>query len=95
MTRKPVYTEAASTDLIEILEYVASDKPMAAATLIDKLEEKCLLIASSPEIGQPQPELGYLVRSSIVGRYIIFYRHGNDRVEILRVIPGDRDITRL
>lgn len=39
--------------------------------------------------------LGEGVRASVAGRYVIFHREINDRVEILRVIPGDWNTTRL
>lgn len=93
--KKPFYTSAAQKDLADILSYIAKDKPAAALAWVDKIEAKCLLIAENPSFGELQPRLGVGVRSSVVGRYVIFHREANDRVEILRVIPGDRDIRRL
>ena len=92
---KPFYTTAATQDLEDIFSYIASDKPTAALAWVRKLEAKCLLIASSPEIGESQPQLALGVRASVVGRYVIFHRRSDERVEILRVIPGDRNITEL
>ncbi len=91
------YTSAAKQDLVDILEYIAGDNPAAALDWIDKIEAKCLLIGigSSTMIGEMQPHLGEGVRASIVGRYVIFHREANGRIEILRVIPGDRNVTRL
>jgi toxin ParE1/3/4 len=89
---KPVYTSAARQDLVDILGYIAKDKPEAAQTWVEKIEAKCLLIAENAGIGEAQPHLGEGVRSTLMGRYVIFYRQANGRVEILRVIPGDRDI---
>ncbi len=92
---KPFYTRAAKQDLTEILLYIAQDKPDAAFAWLEKIETKCVLIATTPEIGESKPQLGVGVRASVVGRYVIFHRLANDRVEILRVIPGDRNITEL
>jgi toxin ParE1/3/4 len=92
---KPVYTSAARQDLADILAYIARDKPRAAVEWVEKIEAKCLLIAEQPAMGERQRQLGTGVRSSVVGRYVIFHRQANDRVEILRVIPGDRNITSL
>lgn len=92
---KPFYTSAANQDLADILNYIARDKPTVALAWIDKIEAKCVVIAENPSIGEMQPHLGEGVRASVVGRYVIFHRKANDRVEILRVIPGDRNITRL
>jgi len=92
---KPFYTSAATQDLTDILLYIAQDKPDAALAWVEKIEAKCLLIASAPEVGESKPELGRSVRASVVGRYVIFHRLINDQMEILRVIPGDRNITQL
>jgi toxin ParE1/3/4 len=93
--KKPHYTSAAQKDLAEIVTYIARDKPGAALAWVEKIEAKCLLIAANPALGQRQPHLGEGVRSSIVGRYVIFHRESSDRVEVLRVIRGDRDIRQL
>lgn len=93
--QKPFYTPAAIHDLEEILAFIARDKPNAAIDWVEKIEAKCLLIASAPEIGEALPRLGAGVRASSVGRYMIFHRYANGRLEILRVLAGDRDITSL
>ncbi len=92
---KPVYTSAARQDLADILASIARDKPDAGMAWVEKIEAKCLLIASHPEIGEMKEQLGENVRASIVGRYVIFHRQANDQVEILRVIAGNRNITSL
>lgn len=92
---KPRYTAAAKHDLEDILTYIARDKPEAAMAWVEKIEAKCQLIATQPEMGESRPELGAHVRASVVGRYVIFHCRKMERVEILRVIPGDRNITRL
>ncbi len=93
--KKPLYTTAAQQDLVAILRYVSQDKPEAAVAWVEKIEEKCMLIASQPEMGERRPQLGSEVRCNFVGRYVIFHRRHDDTVEILRVITGDRNITNL
>jgi len=92
---KPAYTSAARQDLADILTCIARDKPRAAIEWVEKIEAKCLLIASQPAMGELHRQLGAGVRSNVVGRYVIFHRKSNDQIEILRVIPGDRNITAL
>jgi len=92
---KLVYTSAARQDLADILAYIARDKPLAAIGWVEKIEAKCLTISEQPAMGELQQHLGPHVRSNFVGRYVIFHRQINDRVEILRVIPGDRNVTML
>ena len=92
---KPFYTSAARHDLTDILTFISRDKPNAALAWVEKIEAKCLSIASTPDTGELKPQLGEGVRASAVGRYVIFHRQANERVEILRVIPGDRNVTQL
>ena len=89
------FASAARADLSDIFDYIVRDKPVAAARWIDIIEEKCELIASTPEFGEQRPEYGANVRSSIVGRYVIFYRAIPNGIEVIRVIAADRDIRSL
>jgi toxin ParE1/3/4 len=82
---------SARADLSEIFDYIARDKPIAAVRWIDTIEAKCDLIATSPNFGDRRPEFGADIRSSVVGRYVIFYRPIDDGIEVVRVIAGDRD----
>ena len=74
---KPSYSSAARQDLTDILTYIARDKPDAALAWVEKIEAKCLLIASQPEMGELKRQLGVDVRANIVGRYIIFHRRAS------------------
>ncbi len=90
-----IFAPSARLDLLDIHDYIARDKPNAAANWIDRIEEKCELIAATPEFGEKRPEYGPGIRSSVVGRYVIFYRPMEDGIEVVRVIAGDRDIRSL
>ncbi len=92
---KLIIAPAAQQDLSDIFDYIARDKPIAAANWVETIEQKCRLIATTPEFGEKRPEFGSDVRSSSVGRYVIFYRPAPDGIEVARVIPGDRDIRSL
>lgn len=86
---------SARQDLADIFDYIARDKPIAAGNWVSKIEQKCELIATTPEFGEVRPELGGDIRSSTVGRYVIFYRPIENGIEVLRVILGDREIRSL
>lgn len=90
-----IFSPSARQDLTEIFDFIARDKPFAASNRIDLIEEKCKLIAETPEFGEKRPEYGANIRSSMVGRYVIFYRSIDSGIEIVRVISGDRDIRSL
>ena len=92
---KPLHTSAARQDLVDILQYIARDKPEAAVSWVEKIEAKCLLIASQPEMGELRSQLGSDICCNFVERYVVFHRRRDDTVEILRVIPGDRNVTKL
>ena len=89
------YSDASKDDLKRIARFIAQDKPSAARQWVAKLREKCRLIAKSPDMGDPRPELGENIRSTYVGRYVVYFLRREAVVEIVRVIPGDRDTRRL
>ena len=93
--RKPHYTIAATEDLEQILSFISRDKPGAAVAWVEKIEAKCVAIANAPETGQQMPQLGNDIRASVLGRYMIFHRYTNERLDVLRVIPGGAEVTEL
>jgi toxin ParE1/3/4 len=90
-----IISPTARQDLSDIFDYIARDKPIAAANWVETIEQKCRLIATTPEFGDKRAEYGIDIRSSVVGRYVVFFRPIRDGIEVLRVIPGDRDIRSL
>jgi toxin ParE1/3/4 len=88
-------TLEAAKDLDEIIDFIASDDPVAANRLIDSIEAKCQALAEMPGMGRGREEIAPSVRSSHVGKYIIFYRPEEKGIEVIRVIHGSRDITKL
>ncbi len=90
-----IVSPSAQRDLSGIFDYIAKDQPIAAAHWVEKIEQKCKLIALTPEFGELGPEYGVEIRSSVVGRYVIFYRPIQGGIEVVRVIAGDRDIKSL
>ena len=92
-----IFSPSSRQDLIEIFDFIARDKPIAASNWIDLIEEKRKLVAETPEFGEKRPEYGANIRSCVVGRYVIFYRTIDNSIEdqgieVVRVISGDRDI---
>jgi len=53
---KLIFSPSARQDLSDIFEYIARDKPIAAGNWVDKIEEKCELIAVTPGFGEKRPE---------------------------------------
>ena len=79
---KLIISPTARQDLSDIFDFIARDKPIAAANWVEKIEEKCKLIATVPDFGELRPEYGDGIRSSVLGRYVIFYRAISGGIEV-------------
>jgi toxin ParE1/3/4 len=88
-------TPEARRDLDEITDFIAADNPAAAERLIDRIEERCRALAEMPGMGRAREELAPNLRSSHVGKYIIFYRPVDEGIDVIRVLHGHRDIPKL
>lgn len=87
-----IITPLAQEDLTEIWEYVAEADAERADKLLDRLNEKCLLLAAHPAMGRARHELLVDLRSFAIGNYVIFYQPLDDGIEVLRVLHGSRDV---
>jgi toxin ParE1/3/4 len=82
----------AEYDLDDIWWYIAQDNPEAADRLLDRIEERCRALAGFPEMGVNREELMHGLRSLPIGNYVVFYLAIERGIEIVRVLPGMRDI---
>jgi toxin ParE1/3/4 len=82
----------AEEDLLEIWLYVARDSVSAADRLIESIADKVELLPEHPEMGPRRPDLGKGVRMVPVGSYLVLYKLGDRRVEIVRIVHGARDL---
>lgn len=87
-------SDEAASDLEEIWIYIAPDSIRNADGFIDQLCKKCIEIADLKSIGRRRDELFPGLLSLAYKRYVIFFIRTNDRVEIVRILPGSRDIPR-
>lgn len=95
MSARVRFLPEARADLHQIWDYIAEDDVEAATRLVDLVEEKCTLLAGSPDIGRVRDELAPGLRSFPVGKHAIFYRRAKGGIEIVRVLSGWRDIPAL
>jgi toxin ParE1/3/4 len=82
----------AESDLDDIWWYIAQDNPEAADKLLDRIEERCQALARFPEMGVNREELMHGLRGLPIGNYVVFYLPIEHGIEIVRVLPGMRDI---
>ncbi|HAM52160.1 MAG TPA: type II toxin-antitoxin system RelE/ParE family toxin [Nitrospiraceae bacterium] len=85
----------AETDLDDIWWYIAQDNPDAADRFIDEIAKRCQAIAQFPNMGTRRDDLMPSLRSFAVGNYLIFYLPIDNGIDIVRVLPGMRDIDAL
>lgn len=85
----------AEADLEDIWWHIAQDNPDAADRLLDRIDERCATLAQFPHIGTNRDELLPDLRSIPVGNYLIFFLPVSDGIEVVRVLPGMRDIDAL
>ncbi|OAN52306.1 hypothetical protein A6A04_01020 [Paramagnetospirillum marisnigri] len=84
--RRLVYLSSARSDLLSILDYIAqsSGRVDVAETFVARLSRHCRNLALLPGI-----------RSVVHEGYVVFFRYIDDRVEVVNIIEGHRDIDAL
>jgi toxin ParE1/3/4 len=88
----------AEDDLTEIILYVAADRPELAIKIAAKIQQKLMLLSSSPHLGGVPTDdnltlLGY--RYLVVDSYLLFYVIEGHTILVHRIIHGARYYTRL
>ena len=89
---KVVLAQAAIDDLIAIGRYIAKDSPARAETFVQELEQTCLELADAPHaFALLSHRENKDVRRRVYGNYLIFYRVGVDRIDVIHILHGARD----
>jgi toxin ParE1/3/4 len=88
----------AEDDLIEIVNYIAADRPSAADTLASKIEKNLVLLSKHPHLGRIPGEeelsrMGY--RYLVIDNYLLFYTLEEDVLLVHRILHGARDYLQL
>lgn len=90
------YTKQAREDLLDIWVYIAPRNAEAVADRVyDSIEQACKLLALHPQLGVRRPEIADDARSLVVERWLVLYRLMPEGVQVVRIIDGARDITRI
>jgi plasmid stabilization system protein ParE len=90
---KVVFSAEAATDLEKIADFIAENNPNRAVTFLAELEEACLSLADFAERYAIVPRFAsQAIRRRPVGNYLIFYKIGAKRIEILHVLHGAMDV---
>lgn len=92
---KLVILPAARADLIDIGDFIALDNRPRAAAFMAEIEAKIVEVGERPGSFQKRDELHKGLRNARHGRYLIFFIEVGNEVQIVRVIQGSRDLSRL
>lgn len=93
--RRLIFLAAARRNLLDIAGYITrqSRNPETAHAFVNRLREQCRKLATQPgTLGRDRPELGPGVRSFPVKNHVIFFRYGENVLEVVNVLEGHRDI---
>jgi len=72
---KIVFSSQAKADLLEIVEFIAYDKPQAARKWAANIRQSVLKLADFPKMGRTVPEFGgETIRELIKGQYRVVYK---------------------
>lgn len=85
-------SDQAKIDLLEIWLYIAEDSQKAADRVINEITKKFDTLVALPRSGRSREDLGAGLRSTVVGKYVIYYRLIEEGIEIFRVLHGARNI---
>ena len=88
-----IWTQPAKDDLRAIYDYIAMDSRFYAANTVRNIVERAAAIFSSPQIGRVVPELEVKeIREVFIYSYRLIYQILPDRLAILAIIHGHRDL---
>jgi toxin ParE1/3/4 len=88
-----IWTEPALSDLDAIADYIALDKPEAARRLVQRVFQHVEQLTVHPKSGSVPRELrGSRYRQIVEPPCRVFYRYDGERVFILHVIRGERQL---
>ena len=83
-------------DMLDIVRRIHPQNPVAAVRFVEAFKSSVDLLARMPALGRVRPDLGTPeTRSWRVGgfrNYLIFYEVLPDRLRLLRVLHGSRDL---
>ena len=93
-TRRAIlWSPEAEHDLFEIWNYWARETSQSNAdNLLREIDRVCTRLRDWPYSGRKRDELVAGLRSAAAHPNVIFYRLRDERVEIVRVLDGRRDI---
>jgi toxin ParE1/3/4 len=82
----------ARSDILNIHSYLSERSPAAADRLLARFSQRLDELREFPLLGPDRSELRASLRGLLVEGYVVFYVVEADRIIVVRVIDGRRDI---
>jgi addiction module RelE/StbE family toxin len=91
---KLIWTDPSIADLRAIRDYIARDSDYYAADLVEQLVLSVERLLQFPKLGKMVPEAqDENIRELLRQNYRIIYRIVGERIEILSIVHGSRDLS--
>ncbi len=91
-----VWSPESEDDLLSIWRWGASRfSPAIADGHLRDIHRAAMRLAASPLMGRERDDLRAGIREIVVYPTVLFYRVSHDRVEVVRVVDGRRDLAAL
>jgi addiction module RelE/StbE family toxin len=89
------WTVGAREDLREIFDYIGRDSTVYAAATVERIIATIEQIRRNPKLGRVVPEYDdETIRELVVGNYRVVYRLRGQRIGVIAVVHGSRDLIR-
>lgn len=96
MSRKVTFRTSAERDLDAIFDFIARDSPRNAIEFTRRIRDLCLSLGEFPERGTRRDDLSSGLRTiGFKRRVLIAYRVFPNRIQVVHIYYGGRDIERL
>jgi plasmid stabilization system protein ParE len=91
---KLIWTDPSIEDLRAVRDYIARDSDYYAADLVEQVVLSVERLLRFPKLGRVVPEAqDENIRELVHQNYRIIYRIAGERIEILTIVHGSRDLT--
>ena len=85
------FTPLAQRDLETIGDYIAEDNPKRAVTFVRELRDQCHKLLRMPQAYRLRPDIMNNIRSSVYGRYVIYFSVDGNTMRIVRILHAAMD----
>lgn len=89
------YSQQAREDILSIWLHIAKSDLQAADRILDRIEERCGRLDEFPRLGPLRPEISGDARVLVIQRWLAIYRIGTDGAQVVRIVDGAQDLSRL